>query len=200
MPGSVPNRVADFFTLTVGAPERFQPEKLREKNPFTSNVVRRTQQARRLLMARSTTSFKPGNAAARTHGARSQKTGADTGSIRAQTLEEFPHLANQPELLGRLVSARGHVQDLRAYLDREGLLDGRGHPRKALDLLRAREKDVSDCLRLIQAGIPTLDSVEPWQFAQARLRARQNADPGLRDNAVRFLSAHGQPVPDPIVS
>jgi hypothetical protein len=146
-------------------------------------------------VARSQTSFKPGNSAARTHGARSQKTGADTGSIRAQTLEEFPHLADQPELLGRLVTARSHVQELRAYLSREGLLDGRGHPRKALDLLRAREKDVADCVKLIQAGVPTLelDGVPAWKISQWRLRAKFAE---TRAEAVTWLTARGLPVPE----
>lgn len=146
-------------------------------------------------MARSSTSFKPGNAAARTHGARSQKTGSDTGPIRAQTLEEFPILADQPELLERLVTARSHVQELRAYLDRVGLLDGRGHPRKALDLLRAREKDVADCVKMIDAGIPTLalDGVPAWMINEQRLRAKY---PEGRARAAAWLTARGLPVPD----
>lgn len=146
-------------------------------------------------MARSSTSFKPGNAAAKTHGARSQKTGADTGSIRAQSLEEFPSLANQPELLERLITARSHVRELRAYLDRMGLLDGRGHPRKALELLRAREKDVADCIKLIQAGVPVLepDGVPAWRIHQWRLRAEL---PETRPEAVAWLTAHGLSVPE----
>jgi hypothetical protein len=145
-------------------------------------------------MARSSTSFQPGNTAAKTHGARSQKTGTDTGSIRAQTLEEYPQLASQPELLERLVNARGHVQELRCYLERVGLLDGRGRPRKALELLRAREKDVKDCVKLIEAGIPVaLDGIAQWQIAEWRLRAKHSES---RAAAVAWLTAHGLPIPE----
>ena len=89
-------------------------------------------------MARSSTSFKPGNTAALRHGGRSprtiQKAAAEVRESLAALLgDKLPSLAeaDQP-LLDLAIDVTAQLTLIRAYLDRTSgglLIDGRGRPR-----------------------------------------------------------------------
>ena len=123
-------------------------------------------------MARSSTTFGPGNRAAQTHGG---KTGADTGSdtgsngLRAAALETYPWLSQHPELETRYVTTTLQIEQLRDFIEKNGTLDSRGKPRPAVALLRGREKDLASAIKLIESYRP---GGEPWEHAQRRLRER----------------------------
>ena len=101
-------------------------------------------------MAANRTSFTPGNLAAAKHGLRSQRLRAEhrkelAQGIRDQVLARWPHLADQEPLLSMLVDSLTDVRQARDWLDAQGgPLSAGGRPYKAVDLLRARERDARD--------------------------------------------------------
>jgi hypothetical protein len=101
-------------------------------------------------MAANETSFQPGNRAAATHGLRSprlrvEKRKALTQEIRDQVVGRWPHVADHEPLLSMLVDALTDVRQARDWLDLQGgPLSAGGRPYKAVDLLRARERDARD--------------------------------------------------------
>jgi hypothetical protein len=135
------------------------------------------------------TRFQPGNRAAVTHGARSQRVRAEkrrelAQTIRDQVLTQWAHLAAQGPLLDLLVDCLADVAQLRAYVDEHGgPVGGRGRLLKPMELLRAREHDVlALCDRLLlaprelarlgpAAGLTTGVQVRVME-AQRRLRER----------------------------
>lgn len=129
-------------------------------------------------MARSSTTFGPGNRAAVKHGGKAQVTGAsatlETGpnGFGDEARASYPWLVDHPELEARYVTTKAQIDQLRAFIEEHGSLDTRGKPRPAVTLLRNREKDMASCLKLIESLRPGVRDVEPWQLAQLRLRMR----------------------------
>ena len=140
-------------------------------------------------MARSSTTFGPGNTAALKHGARSQKTGADTSSerVRDGARQAYPWLPDHPELETRYVTTTAQIAHLRAFIEEHGSLDTRGKPRPAVTLLRNREKDLASCLKLIESFRPRPTRVPDWRISQARLRIGLHGVTDASDEDVRLV-------------
>lgn len=102
------------------------------------------------LMARNQTSFTEGNLAAAKHGLRSPRLRAEhrkalAQDIRDQVLARWPHLSDQEPLVSMLVDALTDVRQARDWLNAQGgPLSAGGRPYKAVELLRARERDARD--------------------------------------------------------
>ncbi len=110
-------------------------------------------------MARSSTSFGPGNTAAVTHGARSQRLRESVRKDLAQNLREhvrelLPDLAAADALLvDLLVDCLTDVRQLRDYVNAAGgPISPRGQLRKAMETLRAREHDTVALLDRLGVG------------------------------------------------
>jgi hypothetical protein len=186
-----------------------RPEGLPQANPFGNHFPGEKQRPKNCIstndkeldVTENRGRFLPGNQAARTHGDRSRKTVTETVLKRLATeaLAEYPALEYQPRLLERLITARRHIEELRAYLDKHGTLDERGHPRLALDKLHQRERAEADCIKLMQsqtrsAALP--HGIAPWVLGQYRIRmelAEDSAD--LERLAKRRLGLISQGVP-----
>lgn len=152
-------------------------------------------------MARSSTTFGPGNSAAKTRGQRAKKTGSslsELDGIRARALEEYPHLANRPELRERYVHTKFHIEELRARVERLGPYDARGRVRRDLDYLHSREKDLAQVEGLIEAARATTlpAGIERWQLGRFRMGMEMATDPAdLARLAKQRRELIGQGVP-----
>jgi hypothetical protein len=101
-------------------------------------------------MAKSSTTFSTGNLAAATHGLRSPRLRAEKRRelaqvIRDQVVERWPHLNDQEPLLSMLIDCLADVRQARDWLNAQGgPISSGGRPYKALDVVRARERDARD--------------------------------------------------------
>lgn len=87
------------------------------------------------------TSFRPGNGAAVTHGAFAPRVfGPIAEALASALLEERPHLKRWPAAVVAWADAEARCEVLRAHLDEHGMLDDRGRPRPAVDLLLRLER------------------------------------------------------------
>jgi hypothetical protein len=137
-------------------------------------------------MARSKTTFQPGNRAAAKHGLRSSRLRAEhrrelAQGIRDQVLARWAHLGDQEPLLSMLIDALTDVRQARDWLDAQGgPLSAGGRPYKAVEMLRARERDARDLAdRLLispreMARLGDAAGLRPfearWKAAQERVR------------------------------
>ena len=110
-------------------------------------------------MARSSTSFAPGNLAAVTHGARSPRVREGMRkelavSIREHVQQLLPELtASDSLLLDLLVDTLTDVRQLRDYVNAQGgPVSPRGHLYKPLEMLRSRERDAVQLLDRLGVG------------------------------------------------
>lgn len=101
-------------------------------------------------MARSSTSFRAGNLAAAKHGLRSARLRAEkrkalAQEIRDQVVIRWPHLCDQEPLVSMLIDCLCDVRQARDWLDAQGgPISAGGRPYKALEVVRARERDARD--------------------------------------------------------
>jgi hypothetical protein len=87
--------------------------------------------------------FLAGNAIRKTHGAYHAATVDPIARQLVESLGEVEYIAGTPEFAASVwgwARAEAKVQLLSAYLDREGVLDGDGVPRPALDALHKFER------------------------------------------------------------
>lgn len=101
------------------------------------------------------TKFKRGNRAAATHGLRSAAIRAErrqalVQEVRDHILQRWTHLADQEPLLSIFVDCLCDVRQARDWLDLQGgPLSAGGRPFKAVELLRARERDARDLAAML---------------------------------------------------
>ena len=87
------------------------------------------------------TSFRPGNRAAVTHGAFAPRVfGPIAEALTSALLEERPHLERWPAAVVAWADAEARCEVLRGFLDEHGMLDDRGRPRPAVELLLRFER------------------------------------------------------------
>ena len=110
-------------------------------------------------MARSSTSFAPGNTAAVTHGARSQKLREEKrkavlDSIASAVESALPDPAAGDGLLIQMLATQlADLSMLRDYINRNGgPISERGQLYKAMEMLRAREKDAQQTMDRLGIG------------------------------------------------
>jgi hypothetical protein len=136
-------------------------------------------------MAANRTSFQPGNRASATHGLRSPRLRAEkrkalAQEIRDQVVARWPHLVGQEPLVSILIDSLCDVRQARDWLDAQGgPISAGGRPYKALDVVRARERDARDLAdrllvsprEIARLGDTAGLSVPAWRSAHDRLRA-----------------------------
>jgi len=140
--------------------------------------------------------FKPGNRAAATHGARSPRLRAEARQRLGQQLRDVvlaahPELANAENglVLDLLVDTLADVRQLRDWIDAQGgPVSTTGRLYKVLAMLRSRERDVIGLFAIagigprnragLMAGLGTLAAGRRQlvEDAQKRLRANHAAD------------------------
>lgn len=92
-------------------------------------------------MARTSTSFRPGHTLSLRHGAYSPRVYGETAeALVAGVLEQRPHLAGYGTAVAAWATVEARCEVLRAHLDEQGMLDDRGRPRPAVELLLRLER------------------------------------------------------------
>lgn len=137
-------------------------------------------------MARSSTTFGPGNFAALKHGARSQRVRESVRKELAQSLRDQVRrevgevLADtHPTTIDLLVDCLADVRQLRDWLNAQGgVISSRGGLYKAVETLRARERDAIALMDRMgmnaksRAGlIPALGLATPKEIGAAQAQA-----------------------------
>ena len=92
-------------------------------------------------MPATSTSFEPGNRAAVKHGAFAPRVfGPIAEAMRDGLLEQRPHLCTYRAAVAAWADAEARCQVLREHLEQHGMLDDRGRPRPAVELLLRLER------------------------------------------------------------
>ncbi len=139
-------------------------------------------------MARSSTSFRPGNLAALKHGARSRHVRAERRQALLQEQHDYirerlPELLPADDfLVALLADALADVVQIRTWInDQGGPISPRGQPRKAVEMYRARTHDAVGLLDRLGVGpkarATIIGSLGPatGNGLAAQLAARQHA-------------------------
>lgn len=151
-------------------------------------------------MAENRGRFQPGNKAAYVHGGRSSKTVTSTAQerLKAEALQSYPWLANQPVLLGLLLSQRADVEH---YSERVAehekhrrarqAQQSREHKAKAESALLATLRQVEAVRTGGNSALPP--GIEPWQLGQYRAQVEYGIDPDAMARHRQELIAKGVP-------